>query len=936
MKESILDTMQTQNNKPAYVFVTPELNIKEQSPLVVLSQLNGEAKPWKGDGSFWEAPLAPSSLYFDTETEGLFQSTNALMLAKEVKLNGESIFYLAQGKGNQLTNDIIYSLLPNCKILSEEAFWGLVYGFKGPIIGANPMFDYGRGALVTDTTCTDTNAMPIVKRGNVRIAPVAFGSGFKLNRYLDTPTKLTEDEADRDIERHNKNGTVTKYTRHGAKKGTKRIQTTSLPPIRDVLQLGACVLGVRKSLGSLGIEFGTVHQKGTIGVRDIGQNNETLKYLIEDVNTTEDVHKAIARLIGVDYNRMESKLYSSASIGKWVLRQMNITKPYHWERERLYEAYFGGRSEVNYIGLYPNPLNALDFFSQYPTLQVILNLTRFLLCKEVVCCDQTDFLKAEIEGLTIEDMRDPKMWESLSGIILKLDCDGSRVPYRTDTADKNINVSLPYVHGEGLWYSVFDYLAAKFIGPVPTIKEIVVYYPLGHQDGLQSYSLFGLKMHPQTLYLDLLKYRVQLKMEQKLLTGMQNLTTEETERLLLVTDLIYGVKIILNSTSYGSTIERHEKNTVKSVTLNTTGENTPINEDKNGIKTIFPVDTVTPNIFFKSLVEGPFTTPVIGVQITAAARLQIAIGERIEIDNTGHGLAQIDTDGLVVGESKKELQNYFQNFSPIPGKQYLEDDNDNVSIRFFGIAPKRYIKFNFGADGISIIPIKNGLKEHGLGAYQIKDRLKIVVIGWKVVHNQKLTPEEDAYLDQPIMLPVRLTTNTRANDHPYQKPYSFGMHTMGNRLYEWEDGDNEFYLMTDKGYTLVKETEYFNLMTKRDTIANWFAYRGKKYIQPEDEGWIKVDTIHMTKKIALTKMGDKAIKTTDTDKIAQTTKAKKHRRSQHRDNALIKNAKRHRGLLKTLIKHGEVIKDYKARGLTTKERIVIKKGIKSRETQQNV
>ena len=799
---------------------------------------------------------AENKLFFDVETEGLFQSKTILGLA--YNNNGD---YWVLGCDNPTNINDYQKLFDNelksatkIYLMPIDRFFDYVYRFDGILVGGNPLFDLSRGA--TDWKLTSKE--PTLYRDSYRILSKPMGYGRKVIKE-----KI-------------------------GKKG-KRIKN-STKAVLDVLQITGAILGVPKlSLDGAGKGLNTQHQKQDYDTDMIACNLNTLKYLLYDVLTTRDVYFKAAQIIPED---AFPKLFSGASIGKMYYERMNIVQPKMelTDKHAAYEAYFGGRSEVNYVGLKSTTLlTNLDFFSFYPNIQIQLDLMRFTLAVNITTRHRLDLIP-KLESIQLNDLKNPNLWRDLSGIIVKIKAKDVRLPVRITDKDGNINNSIPFVTStEPLYYTVFDYFYAKLYNEMVynhrghiQILDVIEYVAEDKQEDLKGTNVFGCNTKPETFFYDLLKYRLDLKKALKRATD-----SKEIERL---KSYIYGVKIILNSTSYGITIERNETKTDTYIEYDTSN-----GEAKSRYR----------------LAEGWYTVPIVGAEITGAARLLSGICELIEFKHTNHGFYEVDTDGFVV-ESAEEIRAFWDRWRLFPNKDFLEYDEEPHTY-YYGISPKRYIKIK--EDGTFWT---DGTKEHSLGSYILgkdnpkKLREKLITLGLILkTHSRDLTPNEYNWLKKPVLTKLTLTKSAQLislNEKGlFPRPYSFAWKLVFNYdvgllcIFNTKDIDNNpkpnLIIQHEKPipYDSVKEMVWEYAKTRFDVAKHYFESNPHKYELPKDaKGWMKIPHITIQGRQYITKTGNKGILNVTKDEIIITKQDKKlavkvKKEQQKRDNKILIN-----------------------------------------------
>lgn len=826
-------------------------------------------------------------LYLDLETQGFFQDK---VIFGGLIINDSFIF----GYNEENDKDEIEKWLNelfcdeerlkdyNFILLSLNRYFDYIYNFEGYIVGANPLFDLSRG--IDSYSTTKVKKPSLIRGGNI-IKVKDRGYGDIIRKY-----------------------------HKGLNKEGKKIEVLD-SFILNVLQLGTGITGKPKiGLKKLSETLNTKTQKLDYPFEKIKNNKETLRYMIYDILTTKECYEKLYEMYDRDIGLMK-KVVSSASVGKNVLGKCNIHKPRFTNEEdkrRLYEAYFGGRSEVNFRGRSEVKLENGDFLSQYPILQIILNLQRFMLSEEISVIDRTNDkeLRDKLGTIHLNDLKKPQLWKELSGLIVKIKVKEGRVPIRIKYKD-SVNVQLPYVTtSKPLWYSIFDYLGCKLYieedgrGEIE-IAEIKEYVSVSKQKNLKSTTMFGITIEPETMFKDLLLYRMSLKKQQKT-------TTKGSKEYQRLDELIWGIKLILNSTSYGSTIERNETTQVKFYEY--------FNSDNEQI------------LSQKKLAEGIYNCPIIGVQITSSAKLLMVICEILELQNNGHRLPYIDTDGMssLTLEDKRE---FFKRFSPIPNTNYLEYDSDEPTF-FYGISPKRYIKYS------ETEIYEKGMRIHGLGSYPffVKNAKEFIGYQLGLIKDEETLQSIKMKLNRNVI--TKISTNTSLTLSQTQekvswvKPYSFGwkslpdkfmfMDVKGSQVRNYNETLSELNDSQLEDYVLHK-----GLMTNRVVLKQFFAYEGQKY-DIEETGWNKIPYIQLSNKIRyISKIGGEGFIDEPESFISEKEKGMEKKELKQNDKSMVNLYIFLYGIINTW-KQG-ILKNYRpSRGLTKELRKIIKEKLEKK------
>ncbi|MDG6244855.1 MAG: DNA polymerase [Methanolobus sp.] len=483
-------------------------------------------------------------------------------------------------------------------------------------------------------------------------------------------------------------------------KGKYRKERTFKGHFLDVCNL-ACTLTDNKSLTlEKACEiFDTPIKKKSIKKHGV-ITPKYIDYNITDVRSTYDLFKKVRQ----EYQKYQlsismTDIYSAASLGKQALKQFNITPFIQQNPEfppevlgNTMSAYYGGRCECR-IRKTPTKVTVLDFFSMYPTVTLLLGLWDFVIADEIHHVDDTESVRQFVEDFTFEDTLNRDTWNQLN-VLVETEPDGDILPVRTKYAgeDGTLNIGINHITmEESLYYFLPDILASKLLtGKSPKIKRAIRFIPEGVQEGLNESEVYGVHVKPKED--NLIKVLVERRQEIK--DEMKKVSRDSHDYDVLDAQQ-RALKILNNSTTYGIYIEMHPKE-----------------EEK--------LDVFS-NVEFES--EGKYEQPgkyynaTIGANITAGARLLLAIAEKFVMDK-GEVHAYMDTDSVFVPSYlADELSHLFDSLNPYDfDKPILEIEDGMEDIWFYGISSKRYCLFRKEGNKI-IIPEGKKLfyKLHGLG-----------------------------------------------------------------------------------------------------------------------------------------------------------------------------------------------------------------------------
>ena len=659
------------------------------------------------------------SLVFDTETTvdarqalrfGFFQLRFGLALDRK------GVFY----EPGELSESEVQTLIDFSKdqglecMTSEEfrerLFLGAAYDFGASYIGFNLPFDLSRLAV------GHSDAKP--SRGSS-----AMVGGFSF-RFSEDSTKPKVQ-----VKHLSSRSALIRFTlpfmgqtRSGGMARRNVHSSDYRGHFLDVRSFAAAILSGSWSLKSLADHLGTEHRK--LDTEDHGQllTADYLRYAYQDVQTTWECYVELAkRYRALELSTKPERIISEASLGKAYLDQMGVQP---WTRSqpdfpRKYmgaamSSYYGGRSEVH-VRRIPVRVMYCDFLSMYPTVCVLMYLWRHVIASSICCKDATEWTRDFLEGITIESLQDPATWRRLT-VLVKVLPDEDILPVRARYDGMNRSIGLNKLSSDKpLWFTLADCITSKLLtGRTPTVVEAVAFKPGEPQDRLQPVQIAGNPDYlVRPLQDDFFKRVIELRSSVK--DRLKSASGDEVARL---ESEQQALKICANATSYGIFAE-----------LNPNQHSRPVDQLCYGGDEPFQVATTS--------VEQPgkFFNPMLASFITGAARLMLALCEKIGADN-GLTWAFCDTDGIgltpaedmcevKLSKAVSRVREWFKALSPYEGNPdllKLEDENFKIidgrasneiePLYCFAVSAKRYALFNREADG-SIILRK--ATAHGLG-----------------------------------------------------------------------------------------------------------------------------------------------------------------------------------------------------------------------------
>ncbi|ABE51551.1 DNA-directed DNA polymerase B [Methanococcoides burtonii] len=424
-----------------------------------------------------------------------------------------------------------------------------------------------------------------------------------------------------------------------------------------------------------------------------------IDYLIADVETTYQVYeKLIDELDLYQINIPPTKIYSSASIGKYSLKQLGIQSFLDLNPEYSSEtignnmtSYYGGRCECK-IRKDPTKVTVLDFTSMYPTVTMEMNLWKFMIAESLESKDVTDEIKNMLTNLNLNYLQNKDNWKEFV-VMVKLQPDYDILPVRMDYKGNNTgyNVGVNYLTSDNeLWYALPDVIASVLLtGKIPEIIEAIRYIPKGVQKGLRKSQILGIDVDPtkDNLVQVLVEERQNLKIQ------MKGIDKEKPEYQQL-DSRAQAIKILVNAMSYGIFIELNP-------------------EDKKTDIQVYGLDdfNTSENRFEKA---GNYFHPLLAVMITAGSKLFLAMAEA-KVKELGSVHAYMDTDSIFVPpEHAQEIIDYFQPLNPYSlDIELLKPEKEDMW--FYGISSKRYALYILEDKQIKFMEGERSFKLHGLG-----------------------------------------------------------------------------------------------------------------------------------------------------------------------------------------------------------------------------
>jgi plasmid maintenance system antidote protein VapI len=487
----------------------------------------------------------------------------------------------------------------------------------------------------------------------------------------------------------------------------------------DVGTLAGALLSRPFTLRSLAEYLKTPHQK--LGTDEHGKalSPEYLDYAVRDVQVTWECFVELRRRYG-EHGLIKTpvrRILSEASLGKAYLREMGI-RPFLKKQPdfppaltgKIMGTYYGGRTEVHQRRLVMRVLYC-DFTSMYPTVSALMKLWPFLIAKNITWRDATTETQEFLDKVTLEDLRRPETWPLLR-VLVRIKPDGAVLPIRAKyelegaehvRRERHYTIGLNHLRADQpFWYTLADVIASKLLtGRAPQILEALAFEAGAPQDGLKPVAIAGKpEFLVDPLKEDFFKRIIELRMR-----------TKGPER--------NALKLVANATGYGIFVQLDVNEHSKPVAIRC--------HPSSGREFLTDMDKVEE--------PGEFFHPLLGTLITGAARLMLAITERL-INDAAITWTFCDTDSMAIAQPEgmsdaefvrkaEAARAWFKPLNPYAVDVdlfKLEDANFAIrdgkrtdkleALHCLAISSKRYVLFNIDAQGRPIIRKASG---HGLG-----------------------------------------------------------------------------------------------------------------------------------------------------------------------------------------------------------------------------
>lgn len=665
------------------------------------------------------APASPWTLIFDTETtsdaaQSLRFGTYQLRHLGELIESG--IFYDPEGvTANEIAVLQCHTEMQELTLRTRDEFADSVFFARGwqlraTIVGFNLPFDISRLAVSHGTARTPQDDVANAMRG---------GFTFKLSRQKIYPNIRVKHKSRRAAlisfakpkGQPDSRGQRNRGIRSNARRGH----------FIDVKTIASALFAKGFSLASLSKFLDVPSPKLDFDNFDGPITDDMVRYAVRDVQATWECYsELIARFGALNLHQTNpEKIYSEAGIGKGYIREMGIEPWREVQPEvpndllaKIMSSYFGGRSEVR-IRREIRQVILCDFLSMYPTVCTLMGLWRFVIADGMAWRDATAETRDFLAKTDLDALQSQATWRQLATLV-RVQPNADIFPVRAAySGEAQSTIGANYLSADTpLWFTLADCIAAKLLtGKAPQIVEAISFTPGPIQSGLSPIDIAGnpeYRVDPNTA--DFFKQVIELRQSVK--QCRDNATGDDWTRLDTEQN---ALKFSANSTSYGiwAEVNVDARAECKSVTVHSS--------------------TCSAFSFSTDKIEAPgkYFHPLLAALITGAARLMLAITERL-IADYGLEWAFCDTDSMAIAKPAQmggdefaaraaTIVDWFTALNPYEfGGSILKIEDVNTSLKTgeaeplhcFAISSKRYALFNLAPDDS---PIMRKVSAHGLG-----------------------------------------------------------------------------------------------------------------------------------------------------------------------------------------------------------------------------
>lgn len=660
-------------------------------------------------------PASPWTVIFDTETTsnaGQALRFGTYQVRRSGELQGSGIFYEPSTTSNaDLQTLRSYAEAAELALLTrdefaERIFYGIGYACRATIVGFNLPFDISRIAI----------------RHSPARSEMRGGFSFTLSKNPYQPHVRVRNISQRSAFIRFAGRRKQLDSRSQRKRGEKT-------PFRaghfvDANTLAGSIFARSFSLASLSKFLKVPNQKLEFDDFDGPITAEMVRYAVRDVQTTWECYAELLTRVsefGITSTPPE-KIYSEASIGKGYLKDMGIVP---WQKiqadfprqliANIMSSYFGGRSEVR-IRRELRQVMLCDFLSMYPTVCTLMSLWRFVIADGMTWSDSSAETRDLLANVDVAALQERALWKTLP-VLVRVRPSGDIFPVRASySGDAQPTIGLnKLTANRALWFTLADCIASKLLtGESPEVLEAITFTPGPVQSGLGPVKISGKAEYTVDPATDDF-YRRLIELRQSIKARRNNATAGEREALETEQN---ALKIAANSTSYGVFAEINVADRGRPISLSVySGTDDPFCLQSERVEE-----------------PGPFFHPLVATLIAGAARLMLAITERLVTD-AELAWAFCDTDSMAIAkpeampewEFRQRVHAIVNWFAPLNPYSFggsilqIEDVNEQIGAGEFvplycwAISAKRYCLFNLDESGK---PVLRKASAHGLGHFR--------------------------------------------------------------------------------------------------------------------------------------------------------------------------------------------------------------------------
>jgi hypothetical protein len=512
----------------------------------------------------------------------------------------------------------------------EDVVWRAGYQARATIVMFNAPFDWSRLAISAGKARRARGSRTNQDKDDIRGPATGFSFAFHRDRARFRP-RLGVDHLDskRAMMRWISPEVIDFEDRQHLDDGDKAFAGNFL----DLRTLVYSLTGASHSLKSACRAFGVEHGKGKEPPH--GRITvEHIDYCRDDVRATAELYeKAAAEYARHPISKPPTQVYSAATIAKGYLTEMGLIPPLdRWpdfppdQLGAAMSAFYGGRAEIRHRAE-PLPVQLVDFTSMYPSIVALLDLWPLITADRLDCVDATAEVQQLLDSVTLEDWFDPQLWPQLCGIALVAP-EGDVLPVRARYGqDRSFTIGLNhYTDPQPRWYALPELVESTLLtGRPPHVLQAHRYVPRGTQPGLQPIRLRG-----ETLVDPVRQDPFKLATEQRQRLKKTVPAGHTDDCGCPDCQRVNFLKVFANSGSYGVFAELN-RNPARAHTVDVHA----------GLPNPWPSDVEIDEM------PGVFCFPPFAACITAAARLMLALLERLVTD-AGGSWVFCDTDSMAI------------------------------------------------------------------------------------------------------------------------------------------------------------------------------------------------------------------------------------------------------------------------------------------------